>query len=71
MPHECRDRAGSDPAAPGRRAADVFAIMSRGHMDRLGATQLDLLARHRARSLDVLLTTSAAYRGGVRLPQWP
>ena len=46
-----------------RAAADVFAIMSRGHMDRLGATQLDLLARHRARSLDVLLTASAAYRG--------
>ena len=40
-------------------------------MDRLGATQLDLLARHRARSLDVLLTTSAAYRGGVRLRDTP
>ena len=40
-------------------------------MDRLGATQLDLLARHRARSLDVLLTASAAYRGGVRLRDTP
>ena len=36
-------------------------------MDRLGATQLDLLARHRARSLDLLLTASAAYRSDVRL----
>ena len=40
-------------------------------MDRLGATQLDLLARHRARSLDLLLTASAAYRGGVRLRDTP
>ena len=40
-------------------------------MDRLGATQLDLLARHRARSLDLLLTASAAYRSGVRLRDTP
>jgi len=32
-------------------------------MDGLGATQLDLLAHHRARTLDVLLTAAAAYDG--------
>ncbi len=40
-------------------------------MDRLGATQLDLLARHRARSLDLLLPASAAYGGDVRLRDTP
>jgi len=40
-------------------------------MDRLGATQLDLLARHRGRSLDLLLPASAAYRGDVHLRETP
>ena len=40
-------------------------------MDRLGATQLDLLASHRGRSLDVLLPASAAYRGGTPLRDTP
>lgn len=36
-------------------------------MDRLGTTQLHLLARHRAAALDVLLPASAAYDGRARL----
>ena len=40
-------------------------------MDRLGATQLDLLARHRAAALDVLLVASAAYDGRARLRETP
>lgn len=40
-------------------------------MDRLGATQLDLLARHRAEALDVLLPASAAYDGRARLRETP
>ena len=40
-------------------------------MDRLGATQLHLLARHRAAALDVLLPASAAYDGRARLRDTP
>ncbi len=45
--------------------------MSSGDMDRLAATQLDLLASHRARSLDVLLPASATYRGEIPLRGTP
>jgi hypothetical protein len=40
-------------------------------MERLRATQLDLLARHRARALDMLLPASAAYDGRSRLRETP
>ena len=40
-------------------------------MERLRAIQLDLLARHRARALDVLLPASATYDGRRRLRDTP
>jgi hypothetical protein len=50
-------------------AADVFAIMT--GMEGLRPDQIDRLARHRERALDVLLTTSAAYEGAVQLRETP